>query len=185
MLPSLFPIDDPQDSILRDGSLVPISKFCKNAFFTKKECAQHYEALASSPSGYYNCPFGLTSRSFEFENRKLVTTGVIAFPRFGTSEERRLAKMYPDLKVARGTIEDSIKFFALLEQHRADVIEEASKVLPQAFHELRKLNGAILQHAESEINERGESRNLKSIRAAAEFMRNNFDILEALSNIEE
>ena len=35
------------------------------------------------------------------------------------------------------------------------------------------------------MNERGESRNLKSIKAAAEFMRNNFDILEALSNIEE
>jgi signal transduction histidine kinase len=184
MLPSLFPIYDPQGSTLRDGSLVPITKFCKNAFLTKEECARHYEVLASSPSGYYQCPFGLTSRSFEFENRKLVTTGVVAFPRFNTSEERRLAKLYPDIKVARRTIEDSISFFALLEQHRADVIEEASKVLPQAFHELRKLNGAILQHAESEINERGESRNLKSIKAAAEFMRNNFDILEALSNIE-
>lgn len=184
MLPSLFPIYDPKNSTLRDGSQVPLSKFCNDAFSTKKECAQHYEFLTSSPSGYYQCPFGLTSRSFSFENRQLITTGVIAFPRFNTSNERRLAKIYPDIKVARKTIEDCIGFYALLAQHRADVIEEASKVLPQAFHELRKLNGAVLQHAESEINERGESRNLKSIKAAAEFMRNNFDILEALSNIE-
>ena len=184
MLPSLFPIYDPKDSTLRDGSQVPVNKFCKDAFLTKKECVKHYEVLASSPSGYYECPFGLTSRSFPFEDRQLVMTGVIAFPRFGTPEGRRLAKIYPDIKVARRTIEDCIKFFALLEQHRADVIEEASKGSSPSLSRITKTQRCDLQHAESEMNERGESRNLKSIKAAAEFMRNNFDILEALSNIE-
>jgi replicative DNA helicase len=64
------------------------------------------------------------------------------------------------------------------------LIQDGTKVLPQAFHELRKLNGAVLQHAEREMRENGESSGLSSIKSAAELMRNNFDILEALSNIE-
>jgi signal transduction histidine kinase len=66
---------------------------------------------------------------------------------------------------------------------RADAIQSAAKVLPQAFHELRKLNGAILQHAEKELKS-SSSPALLTIKSAAELMRNNFDILEALSNIE-
>ncbi|MBQ0933136.1 sensor histidine kinase [Ideonella alba] len=73
---------------------------------------------------------------------------------------------------------------AEIEQARADAIVEGSLVLPQAFHELRKLNGAIIQHAERFISDEGESRSLLSIKGAAELMRNNFDLLEALSNIE-
>jgi signal transduction histidine kinase len=71
-----------------------------------------------------------------------------------------------------------------IEQARADAIAEGSMVLPQAFHELRKLNGAVIQHAERVIADLGESRSLLSIKGAAELMRNNFDLLEALSNIE-
>ena len=109
---------------------------------------------------------------------------MIAFPRFNSDAERRMAKTYPANKITRNSIENSIRYFSQLEQLRAKSIEDASKVLPQAFHELRKLNGAVIQHAEREINSRGETRSLLSIKAAAELMRNNFDILEALSNIE-
>jgi len=81
-------------------------------------------------------------------------------------------------------IDSIIQFFSRLEKAELDAIQVAAKVLPQAFHELRKLNGAVLQHAERELSKRGESPNLRSIVSAAELMRNNFDILEALSNIE-
>lgn len=111
-------------------------------------------------------------------------TGVVAFPRFDTRDERELGKRYPANKVSRDNIEKSIEFLREVIRYRADAIESASKVLPQAFHELRKLNGAVLQHAEREINEKGETRSLLSIRSAAELMRNAFDILEALSNID-
>jgi light-regulated signal transduction histidine kinase (bacteriophytochrome) len=77
-----------------------------------------------------------------------------------------------------------VKFFSTLEAAQADAIQQSARVLPQAFHELRKLNGAILQHAEREEKSRGGSPSLLSIISAAELMRNNFDILEALSNIE-
>ena len=66
---------------------------------------------------------------------------------------------------------------------QAEVIQQSAKVLPQAFHELRKLNSAVLQHAERE-RKTTDSPNLVTIISAAELMRNNFDILEAISNIE-
>ena len=95
-----------------------------------------------------------------------------------------MAKRFPENKVTRESIETGVAFIRQVEQYRPDEIQKASRVLPQAFHELRKLNGAVLQHAEREINEIGERRSLLSIKSAAELMRNNFDILEALSNIE-
>jgi signal transduction histidine kinase len=140
--------------------------------------------LETRKEGYYQCPFGFTSRNFFFDRQVWIVTGVVAFPRFGTANERQKAKAFSENKITREAIVTSIRFLREVEQHRADAIQEASKVLPQAFHELRKLNGAVLQHAEREISDRGETRNLVSIKGAAELMRNNFDILEALSNIE-
>ncbi len=111
-------------------------------------------------------------------------TGIVAFPRFGSTAERERAKKYPTIRVAREGIEKMIAFVREVEGLRADQVQEAAKIFPQAFHELRKLNGAILQHAEKELRERGDSPTLTTIKSAAELMRNNFDILEALSNIE-
>jgi two-component system, OmpR family, heavy metal sensor histidine kinase CusS len=111
-------------------------------------------------------------------------TGVVAHPRYGTDNERELAKRYPEIKVSRAMMDAAAEYFRSLEEMRADAIQRASAVLPQAFHELRKLNGAVLQNAEKEMRERGDSRNLRNVKGAAELMRNNFDILEALSNIE-
>ena len=95
-----------------------------------------------------------------------------------------MAKRFPEIKVAREAIEANVRAIREIECLRATAVQEAGQVLPQALHELRKLNGAVLQHAEKEIRERGETPGLLTIRSAAELMRNNFDILEALSNIE-
>jgi signal transduction histidine kinase len=184
MVPSLFPIFDPRSGKLSDGIMVPVSGFCQKAIVERSECKAHYEALATKKEGYYQCPFGFTSRNFFFDQRPWVVTGVVAFPRFNTENERQMAKHYPENKCSRAAIDASIDFVRQVEKYRADAIRDAGKVLPQAFHELRKLNGAVLQHAEREIADHGETRGLASIRSAAELMRNNFDILEALSNID-
>lgn len=183
-IPSLFPVYEFQSVSLRDGSAIPISTFCKTAIDSKSECRKHYEALKHKQEGYYQCPFGFTSRSFGFDEQVRIITGVIAFPRFDSASERERAKRNPNHKVARQSIESNISYLRQIESYRADAVQDAAKVLPQAFHELRKLNGAVIQHAERDMSERGETRNLLSIKSAAELMRNNFDILEALSNIE-
>ena len=184
MFPSLFPVFDVNAEKLNDGYSVAACEFCKNAVTEKPECNQHYRSLTTKREGYHQCPFGFTSRSFFLDGQMRVITGVIAFPRFDTTNERQIAKRFPNNKISREAIDAGVRFLREVEQYRADAIQEAAKVLPQAFHELRKLNGAILQHAEREISGRGETRNLASIKGAAELMRNNFDILEALSNIE-
>lgn len=183
-IPPLFPTFDSGTGKLRSGSLIPTCGFCKRAIDQKPECKQHYESLKTKPEGYYQCPFGFTSRSFYFGQQLCVITGVVAFPRFDTTNEREMAKRFPEIKVARDDIEAIVGFFRDIELLRADAIQESAKVFPQAFHELRKLNGAILQHAEKELKYEGGSAALQTIKSAAELMRNNFDILEALSNIE-
>jgi signal transduction histidine kinase len=183
-LPSPFPMFDPPTGALQDGNSVPACAFCKNAFKKTLVCKQHYSGLLRQPDGYYQCPFGFTTRSFHFGGEHKMITGLVAFPRFGTPDETEKAKNYPQVRIAREAVEDVLRFFASVETLRADTVQEATKVFPQAFHELRKLNGAILQHAEKEIRDRGVSATLTTIKSAAELMRNNFDILEALSNIE-
>ncbi len=184
MIPSQFPIFNPTSKRLHDGSLVPACGFCKKAIQKRKECADHYQRMQLHPAGYYQCPFGFTSRSFYFQGQMWIITGLVAFPRFDTANEREIAKQHPETKVARADLEQIVKFFSNLDSLRADVIEKAAKIFPQSFHELRKLNAAVLQHAEKEIKSNGGGGALQSILSAAELMRNNFDILEALSNID-
>jgi signal transduction histidine kinase len=182
--PSQWPLFDPATLILHDGSTVPACSFCKKAITSKPECKSHYESLTRRPDGFYQCPFGFTSRSFRFLGKIWVITGVVAHPRFDTEDERRLAKSFPDTRVARAAIDAVVRFFEQLERAQADSLEQSAKVLPQAFHELRKLNAAVLQYAEKELRTNPNAPNLMTIESAAELMRNSFDILEAVSNIE-
>ena len=176
MIPSLFPVFEIAAKKLHDGTLVSACGFCKKAIQNKHECAEYYQRVQLQPAGYYQCPFGFTSRSFYFQGQMWIVTGLVAFPRFDTDNEREMAKRYPDVRAARADIEKIVNFHTELDGLRADVIEKAAKVFPQAFHELRKLNAAVLQHAEKEIRDNGGSGALQTIQSAAELMRNNFDI---------
>jgi signal transduction histidine kinase len=180
----LFPLYDFTSATLLDGNAVAACSFCKKSFADKHACRHHYDSLKCLPEGFFQCPSGFTSRTFFFREQLWAITGVVAFPRFDTALEREMAKRFPNTKVARADIEAVVGLFRDIDRARADALQEAAKVLPQAFHELRKLNGAILQHAEKELKANGGSPALLTIRSAAELMRNNFDILEALSNIE-
>lgn len=182
--PSPFPFFDIEDAKLHDGSLIAACGFCKKSHSTKPACSHHYTSLKSLPEGYYQCPFGFTTRTFFFRQQMCIITGLVAFPRFNTTPEREMAKRFPENKGARADIDSLISVLREIDQARADAIQDGAKVFPQAFHELRKLNGAILQHAEKDLREHGETPTLLTIKSAAELMRNNFNILEALSNID-
>lgn len=185
MIPSLYPIYNPRTRELTDGSSVAVCDYCKKKH--KKNdpaCLNHYKQLEGKYHGYYLCPSGFTSRVFYFSGELWVITGIIPFPRFQTQPEMDKAKRYPEVRSTRVAVDNMIKLFTKLEELRADVIQEGAKVLPQAFHELRKLNGAIVQHAEKQLKTEPDSPSLRSILSAAQLMRNNFDILEALSNID-
>jgi len=184
VLPSLLPICDPTSLELSDGLEIPASDFCRRELAKRRECAEHYASLLRKNEGYYQCPFGFTSRSVVVSGKMWAITGIVAFPRFGTDAERKRAKDYPKTRCSRETLESQVRFFREADRYRTEAIAESAAVLPQQFHELRKLNAAVLQHSEREIRDQGERRSLVSIHSAAELMRNNFDILEALSNPE-
>lgn len=183
-LPSPFPLVQSPAMKITDGGSIEAPAFCKNTIQKNTQCKEHYAVIAGEPEGFFICPFGFTTRTFTFEGKILSVSGVIAHPRFDLEKERKLAKQFPASRCSRASIDAYIKFLQEIEHLRADAVADAAKVLPQAFHELRKLNGTVLQHAEREISDLGERRGLMSIKGAAELMRNNFDILEALSNIE-
>jgi signal transduction histidine kinase len=184
MIPSLFPIYRMTEAKLHDGMAVSACSFCRKSVQKKTECAEHYRKVSLLKPGYHECPFGFTTRTFYFDGEMWAITGVIAFPRFNSEKERDAAKRFPENKTSREGIESCLSYLGALGELRADLIAKAAKVFPQAFHELRKLNAAILQHAEKEIQTRGEAPALQTIKSAAELMKNNFDILEALSNPE-
>ncbi len=142
----------------------------------------HYQS--HTKHGFSQCPFGFTTLAFPYAGRTWFVSGVIAHPRFQTPNETALAKKFPLNRVSRTSVVATVDVAADIDSARTEAIIDAAKVLPQAFHELRKLNGSIIQHSEGAIDDGVEDRRLRSIKSAAELMRNNFDILEALSNIE-
>lgn len=182
--PSSLPLTDPDSLTVHDGLEVPSPATCRQSVATNPECARHYRTQSTQLEGFRQCPFGFTTRNFPFAGKTWFVSGVVAHPRFYTANERMLAKKFPASRVSRASVEAVVSVAAEVEKARADAIAEGAKVLPQAFHELRKLNGTIIQHSERAIADFGDARSLLSIKGAAELMRNNFDILEALSNIE-
>ncbi len=182
MIPTLFPLYDYSTSRLHGGSVMDLCAYC-NKVDLKEKCRAYYESLPEKPPGFYHCPSGFTTRTFYCLGRLYAVTGVIAFPRFNTGNERQMVKKYQSQKTSRAIIEQYVDFIKESESHRADAIQSSSAVLPQAFHELRKLNGSIIQHAEKELKKH-DSPALVTIHSAAELMRNNFDMLEGLSNID-
>lgn len=182
--PSSLPLTDANALRTYDGLEVPSPEFCKQGIKGKEECKKHYQASSSRDGSFRQCPFGFTTRAFVYSGKTWFVSGVVAHPRFDTANERALGKKYPESRVSRQSVQAVATIAAEIEKSRADAVAEGAKVLPQAFHELRKLNGTIIQHAERAIGIYGDERSLLSIKGAAELMRNNFDILEALSNIE-
>lgn len=181
---SFLPLTDIAKLAVIDGTEVPAPLVCLEKVKSAEQCRRHYENLI--PGRFIECPFGFTTKGFDVNGKKWAVSGVVAHPRFGSDREREIAKKYPRNKVTRTSVDSVVTLADELVALKADALVEASKVLPQAFHELRKLNGTIIQHAERAIADArpGESKRLLSIQGAAELMRNNFDILEALSNIE-
>lgn len=184
MITSPFPTFDAETSKLNSGSTIAVPSFCQKSIDSKPACRAHYESLKHKPAGFYQCPFGFTTRSFYWDGRLQSSTGVVAFPRFNSSEEREMAKRFPQNKCTRADMDALAQFYSDIDAERASALQTQAQMLPQAFHELRKLNAAVLQTAEKELRIQTDSRALKSIMSAAELMRNNFDILEVLANVE-
>lgn len=179
-IPLIFPLINLVNLEKNDGCAHRLPKECVSFI----DCGSHYESLKTKPDGFYLCPHGFSSRLFTANSTRYSTVGVVAHPRFETTKERITAKKYSKNHVSRADIDRFANAVQQFDELKAVSVIEASRVLPQAFHELRKLNGSVLKSAEIEIGGGRDTSNLKVIKGASELMRNNFDILEALSNMD-
>jgi signal transduction histidine kinase len=179
-IPAIFPIINLGSFEMTGGCTHHLPRECLSFI----DCGTYYESLKTKPDGFYLCPHGFSSRLFSANATRYSIIGMIAQPRFDTSKERLSAKKYNKNHAARFDLDGFAAAVQQFDELKASTVIEASKVLPQAFHELRKLNGSVLKSAEIEIGSGRDTSNLKVIKGASELMRNNFDILEALSNMD-
>lgn len=184
-IPNAFPIFDHTAGNIEDGALIGVSKFCSDRVAGGDEkCLAHYERLKGKIGGFYQCPYGFTSLPFGFMSENYVMTGVVATPRFQTANETQRAKHHPAVRVSREAILKNVSFLEEVESSVSSLEDDARTRLPQALHELRKLNAIVKQNAEIMSEVDAESGEVKNISSASELMTNIFEVIEALANLD-
>jgi len=172
---------------LASGKSIEPSQFCKKHFGKDQSCIKHYNSSIEK-SGWIPCPFGYSSYFFEIDGVKCAVTGVIPFPRIGTSEERLRAKISKEQKVTRTAVETSIR--ALNDLNVSDkekVGRELSRNMA-ALHEVRKYNRNLVQTLErycKSLNPQDPDRVAPELVRAwklAELMSYQFEILSLIAD---
>lgn len=185
--PCAFPVYLAGTRDVIDGYQVEASKFCRERLLKgDSACSQHYERMVkSAPWQFVMCPYGFTSLRVPLDSGDLVVTGVVGAPRFNDSKERERAKTFPSHRVARTHILDQANSLVAMEIEWGRIQEETRRKLPQALHELRKLNAIVKQSAERLATNQARLDDAENVAGAAQLMSNIFEIVEALTNIED
>jgi len=190
---SPLPIVDLRDpSRPTDGFYLKLNEGCRNNFRKDDRCRKHYEQLqmraALEPSKPIQCPFGLSSFPFRTDSTFCALTSFVPFPRMGGEDERRIAKRFPEIKIAIESVERIAA--ALLETIRALTVVEDETIQRHslALHEIRKLNAKVKQTAErlcvkeSPLDPGAAGSELVTMWKAAELMSYQFEVMEILAN---
>lgn len=183
--PVSLPIFDHQDAKHIDGGLVELCRFCLSRMASEdQKCIDHYRRMRDAGRGFYICPYGFTTYPLRFGVRRFTITGIVATPRFGDSKEMERAKSFPSVRVTRQAVLSLERFLAEVAEDIELHEDQARKRLPQALHELRKLNAIVKANAEDLGGSDSSDRMVKDIAGSAELMSNIFDVIEALANID-
>lgn len=185
--PCAFPSNIAGTLNIVDGYQVETSRFCGERLQRgDSACARHYVRMAQTlPGEFVMCPYGFTSYRVPLDSGDVVLTGVVGAPRFGDDKERERAKVFPSHRVARSAIVDQANTLVAMEIEWHRIQEETRRKLPQALHELRKLNAIVKQGAERLTANQANVDDAENVAGAAQLMSNIFEIVEALTNIED
>lgn len=184
--PCALPIFDSATGELSDGAVVEACTFCRDRLSKKdKNCLHHYEVMQTLKGAFRMCPYGFTSYPFRYGIEALSVTGVVAAPRFGNSKEMARAKDFPGIRVSRDSILKQVAFLNDVASSVERLEDAARRRIPQALHELRKLNAIVKSRAEVLGGSDADNQAVRDISGSAELMSNIFDVIEALANIEE
>jgi len=186
--PSALPVFRFDDDTLDGGYIVDATDFCRQRLGAKDaSCLKHYASIRGGvlPS-YVMCPYGFTSYGpVALESGRVAITGVVATPRFDNPKERERAKSFPGVRVSRAAIIDSVSGMKRMDEEWGRIKDEARKKLPQALHELRKLNSIVKLNAEKLSGCSACAEPAGNISGAAQLMSNIFEVVEVLTNIED
>lgn len=169
---------------LVNGRIFVAHPFCIRNHATDERCIKHYQALEKAETGPVTCPLGFESQVFRFGGKKCALTSLVVVERTGPLEAFGEAAGHEVAATTLDGVRDYLDYLAELEALRTQAVEEGAEILPLALHELRKLNAEVLHNAEKEIGKMGGTDGLLAIKGASALMRNNFDILEAMANME-
>jgi signal transduction histidine kinase len=183
--PALIPIYDPISNSITDGASVTCTRFCLEKITSNDQnCISHYSSMPSSGELFKECPYGFTSLTTTYRGINYVATGVVAAPRFESNKQSEKAKSNPANRVSRSSMLETRDLFRSTSMQIEEALDSSRKNLPQALHELRKLNKVIKDAIDREIEESPKSNHLRAIEGASQIMSNIFEFIEALANPE-
>jgi light-regulated signal transduction histidine kinase (bacteriophytochrome) len=185
--PSAFPVYRIGEGVLDDGYQVEAVSFCRERLARgESSCLAFYSrAQGIAASGFRMCPFGFTSLAVTTKSGVVAITGVVATPRFDDSKERERAKSFPSVRVSRKAVLQMADSIVSMDIEWQRIQEETRKKLPQALHELRKLNAIVKQGAEKLAARQAGPEVAENVAGAAQLMSNIFEVVEVLTNIED
>lgn len=186
-MPSSFPVMYVDDLRLEDGYFVAATSFCRERLQrADPACRAHYAAARGDVArGFRMCPHGFTTLAVPLSDGPVVITGIVAAPRFDDSKERERAKTFPETRVSRESVGRTADGLLAMDIELQRLKEETRRKLPQALHELRKLNAIVKQSAERLTMREGGSDDAENVAGAAQLMSNIFEAVEVLTNMED
>lgn len=147
-------------------------------------CIAHYDSIRNADARFHQCPSGYTSLSAPFGQSPAIVTAVVASPRFGSKPEAVEAKKNPMNRVLRDGMKAVAGYHEAVAMQMEEALQDARKNLPQALHELRKLNKIVKDAVDNRLTADPVDNDLRAIEGAAQIMSNIFEVVEALANIE-
>ena len=131
------------DKQLIDGCLFHAMPFCLR-HCSQRECALHYEMLASSKSGFYQCPHGMTSYVALASNRQYIFTGLRVHGYYNkklastTQAKENIYNPVIPQEEFLGVVNETIN---MMEERHS--LQKKDTAVTDLLHETRKLNGQI------------------------------------------
>lgn len=87
-------------------------------------------------------------------------------------------------RVSRDGMKSVVVYHNAVAAQLEEALDNARKNLPQALHELRKLNKIVKDAVDNRLGLEPADNDLRAIEGAAQIMSNIFEVVEALANIE-
>ena len=190
---SLLPLYSDDYKII-DGTLFHVLPFCISHCNNKK-CKAFYEELKSKPAGFYSCPYGLSTYTYNSSDQKLIFTGLKIRGYYNKDKAKVTINEKPVVYNPIINIEQCIA----LVQEMIDTMDEKQKAIAQLsaindlLHETRTLNAQTKSSIDLLFDKYGDEENIpvdklietiKNAQVGSYLISNRFSYFDSILNPE-